>query len=496
MNLNNTVAIDFGYTRTKMAYYNSSQDQVQVMELDEDLRYIYTNDVAIIEETGVPVVGVEFERALESELDSNSEKYIIIQGFKARIKRAIMGQSGKSQEVLTAIFKKLWEKAHGHRAFNAEEPIRAYLTYTPLYDDQQISMLKRAAEEAGFKDVQLVTEPQAIIRAFQAEGGTPPKHQLIMDCGGWTLDICYLHSHELEFKPISEQIGGREVDTALIKCFQERHENELKNASVVLEKGILASLRRQIRLCKEQYSSEGGRWDLIKVHTPKAGNPLLLPLEEEDFIKSAQPYINKVCRNVMRTVEQIDKKMVKEADEKRLSIELVGGSSQLRGLKKTLEDKLKSDFGDKFEITISSTSHSTEYAAVRGALQPTVAQGNRHEKKDADTPPTGDTDQPHTDDTIPAPEGMVLIDAGEFRMGSNHEEASNDEQPVHTVYVDSFYMDIFPVTNAQYKAFIDENPQWQKVKRVYKPDKPWLLFLRFKKNKGQLRSQSEAMERI
>lgn len=46
---------------------------------------------------------------------------------------------------------------------------------------------------------------------------------------------------------------------------------------------------------------------------------------------------------------------------------------------------------------------------------------------------------------------MVLIPAGEFQMGGTH----GDELPVHTVYVDAFYMDIYEVTNAQYKKFID-----------------------------------------
>ena len=58
-------------------------------------------------------------------------------------------------------------------------------------------------------------------------------------------------------------------------------------------------------------------------------------------------------------------------------------------------------------------------------------------------------------------EGMVLIPAGEFEMGSNNGAAN--ERPVHTVYLDAFYMDIYEVTNTQYKAFIDANPQWQKI---------------------------------
>ena len=60
------------------------------------------------------------------------------------------------------------------------------------------------------------------------------------------------------------------------------------------------------------------------------------------------------------------------------------------------------------------------------------------------------------------PEGMVLIPAGTFQMGSEDEEARDAQQPVHTVHLDAFYMDVYEVTNAQFKAFVDANPDWQK----------------------------------
>src|SRR5713101_4249412 len=61
-----------------------------------------------------------------------------------------------------------------------------------------------------------------------------------------------------------------------------------------------------------------------------------------------------------------------------------------------------------------------------------------------------------------APEGMVWIPGGEFSMGAavngegSHEMpmASNDSQPVHRVYVDGFWMDATPVTNAQFEKFV------------------------------------------
>ena len=51
------------------------------------------------------------------------------------------------------------------------------------------------------------------------------------------------------------------------------------------------------------------------------------------------------------------------------------------------------------------------------------------------------------------PPGMVLIPAGEFQMGSN--SGDSDEKPIHSVYVDAFYMDKYEVTNAQYAAFLN-----------------------------------------
>ena len=62
-------------------------------------------------------------------------------------------------------------------------------------------------------------------------------------------------------------------------------------------------------------------------------------------------------------------------------------------------------------------------------------------------------------------EGMVLIPAGEFRMGSNDAETRSDEKdeiPIHSVYIDAFYMDKYEVTNAEYREFVLANPGWQK----------------------------------
>lgn len=74
----------------------------------------------------------------------------------------------------------------------------------------------------------------------------------------------------------------------------------------------------------------------------------------------------------------------------------------------------------------------------------------------------------HADNS--APRGMVLIEKGPFMMGSKksmlelkpHDLFNTDrhtlgpENPAHEVYLDSFYIDIFEVTNEAYGKFIEE----------------------------------------
>jgi len=54
-----------------------------------------------------------------------------------------------------------------------------------------------------------------------------------------------------------------------------------------------------------------------------------------------------------------------------------------------------------------------------------------------------------------APPGMLLVPGGEFIMGDQYGVGLPHESPIHAVYVDSFYMDIYEVTNQQYCDFLN-----------------------------------------
>ncbi len=76
---------------------------------------------------------------------------------------------------------------------------------------------------------------------------------------------------------------------------------------------------------------------------------------------------------------------------------------------------------------------------------------------------------------------MVLIPAGEFEQGSNDIYALDNERPGHKVYLESYYIDRYPVTCGQYRLFMEAGGyqdsqwwseagwKWRETEQVIKP---------------------------
>ena len=77
--------------------------------------------------------------------------------------------------------------------------------------------------------------------------------------------------------------------------------------------------------------------------------------------------------------------------------------------------------------------------------------------------------------------GMVLIPGGAFNMGADDDQAWRDEYPKHKVVIDSFWMDMHEVTNAQFAAFVEDTGyitiaektvDWEELKKELPPGTP------------------------
>ena len=79
------------------------------------------------------------------------------------------------------------------------------------------------------------------------------------------------------------------------------------------------------------------------------------------------------------------------------------------------------------------------------------------------------------------PAGMKWIPAGEFTMGTDDSRSMPNERPAHRVRIDGFWMDEHPVTNAEFRAFVEATghvttaeraPDWEELKKQLPPGTP------------------------
>ena len=76
---------------------------------------------------------------------------------------------------------------------------------------------------------------------------------------------------------------------------------------------------------------------------------------------------------------------------------------------------------------------------------------------------------------------MVLIKAGEYKMGAADNEGRKDEYPAHSVALKNFWMDITEVTNQQFREFVEATGytttaekavDWEEIKKQLPPGTP------------------------
>ena len=130
----------------------------------------------------------------------------------------------------------------------------------------------------------------------------------------------------------------------------------------------------------------------------------------------------------------------------------------------TVSVQISSDGGKTFDVPAKTFSGDIGPGIISGkdkhivwdagADAPHTLGSNYQAKIIADD---GVEDEP-TPSKIRQKDGMKmrLIPTGEFSMGDHHDVGDNDEKPVHTVYLDAYYIDETEVTNEQYCAFLND----------------------------------------
>ncbi len=122
--------------------------------------------------------------------------------------------------------------------------------------------------------------------------------------------------------------------------------------------------------------------------------------------------------------------------------------------------------------------HAVHFETDDACCTRVVAPAVRLQTVQDETPPLPDD---KADAMKASLKGMVWVPGGSFTMGSDDPLARPDEQPMHPVKLDGFWMDATEVTNAQFSAFVEatgyitvaERPiEWEELKKQVPPGTP------------------------
>jgi len=154
-----------------------------------------------------------------------------VTGFKRKMgtdyKYTLHGKEFTPQQLSAFILQKIKRDAE---AFLGEEVKEAVITVPAYFNDNQRQATKDAAEIAGLKVLRIINEPTAAALAYGLDKLEKEMRILVFDLGGGTLDVTIMEfgGGVFEVKATSgdTQLGGRDMDEAIVKYIVERFRSE------------------------------------------------------------------------------------------------------------------------------------------------------------------------------------------------------------------------------------------------------------------------------
>ena len=351
--------------------------------------------------------------------------------------------------------------------FSGEKVEKVTLTHPVVCTEAYRKLIKKAAETAGFKEVELLEEPVAAAMGYAASGARVGQGILVYDFGGGTFDVAFvLRDDKGNFRiPIPSLgdpwCGGDDLDMRLYEYWdrkaQEKNGRCIGGNAGDVDAGFLFRCRRH-----KETLSRMPRMDLIEYLPPMDGvlnptdNRLALTLDQE-IIK--QLFVTDVGRTI-----EITKRMLKNVESSGYKIDtvlLVGGSSRLPLVKELLKEILPVPPLETMNVDV---------AVAMGAVQ----KNNNTLKEDLKKEPsfiTTVSEKPsvkrkagdiHSFTVDGVNFDMVYIPPGEFMMGSpeQEEERYNDETQHRVRLTKGFYLQRTQVSQIQWEKVMGFNPSY------------------------------------
>lgn len=218
------IGIDFGTTNTTVSYVDATGEARPILsgKIPTALYFFPERDVVFYGENAI-AYGKDFP---DGTLVKNLKR-----DMKIRAVRTINGKRWSYSDLIGDFFKYLKTEAESN-VFKGEVITDVCITHPVEFSPEKISILREAANKAGFSKVTLMHEPVAAAMGYmnamtKREGYIfNPETLLIFDFGGGTLDLAVVNTMkgeaQIPLEPMGDSnCGGENIDRSLYNLFDK-----------------------------------------------------------------------------------------------------------------------------------------------------------------------------------------------------------------------------------------------------------------------------------
>ena len=213
--------IDLGTTNSSIAVIEKGESVIVKSELQKDT---LPSCVAYSKKKTISAGDRAFNQLQKDKLISIKKGEVLSSNTFIEFKRT-MGTDKKyhstymetdylSEDLSAEVLKKL-------KSFPQEDNFKSVVITIPaMFNDNQKAATKKAAELAGFSQVELLQEPIAAAMAFGMDEKIQDGQIIIFDFGGGTFDVCLVNIEEgiMQVKDTGGDnwLGGKNLDQAIV----------------------------------------------------------------------------------------------------------------------------------------------------------------------------------------------------------------------------------------------------------------------------------------